>query len=371
MRRLGLPAVVGGIFVGVLFGPSFFGVIPSEGRDPEGFGIVSDLADIGLCVLLFRIGLETRFRDFLPVWRQTASIAACGMVLPFALGWLSASTWGLSHQTAVFVGATLTATSIGVTASVLSELSAQRSKEGVLILGAAILDDVIGLVLLSSLVAIVTPALSVTGVVFKAILQAIGFIAAGILIGPYVVRIAVIISKWSRSRGMVLVLAFSYLLLLAYVAGAIGLDMIIGAYAAGLAFSHHDERDQLEQDLKPLTELLTPLFFVMLGASMEFSGLNPFSEVGRKAWGFASVLFIAAVMGKLFSAVWLRKDQGNKWAVGSGMMPRGEVGFIFAQIGLTGKMFSPELFSSIVAVLIGTTILGPVLLRASWKLRKS
>ena len=367
MRRVRLPTVVGAIFAGFFLGPAILGVIPAEAENPEAYEMVHQLAQIGLCVLLFRIGLETRFTDFLHVWRQATGIAVAGMILPFVLGWILATLWGWPLQGAAFLGATLTATSIGVTASVLSELHAQKSEEGILILGAAILDDVLGLVLLSILLAVVTPTLSVAGQALSAFIQAFAFIAAGIFLGPYVVEIVISFSKWSKGKAMLLVLAFSYFLMLAYAAKAIGLDMIIGAYAAGVAFARHPERYQVEQDLKPLTELLTPLFFVLLGASMQFSDLNPLTETGRGAWGFVAVLFMVAAVGKLFSPFWIRKNRINKWAVGSGMMPRGEVGFVFAQVGLTAKIFSPQLFSSIVVVLIATTILGPVLLRASWK----
>ena len=129
MRRIHLPAVIGAILAGVVLGPALLGVLPQEAHDPEGYEMVHELARIGLCVLLFRIGLETRFTDFLPVWRSAAGIAVTGMVLPFILGWIAASLWGLPQQGAIFVGATLTATSIGVTASVLSKLHAQKSKE--------------------------------------------------------------------------------------------------------------------------------------------------------------------------------------------------------------------------------------------------
>lgn len=365
MCRIHLPAVIGAILAGVILGPDLLGVIPQEAHNPRGYEMVHELARIGMCVLLFRIGLETRFTDFLPVWRSAVGIAVTGMVLPFILGWISASLWGLPQQGAIFIGATLTATSIGVTASVLSELHAQKSKEGLLILGAAILDDVGGLLILSALVAFLTPTLSVSGQVTSAVIQAIAFISCGVFLGPYVAQVLILLSKWSETKGILLIFAFSYFLLLAYAAKAIGLDMIIGAYAAGIAFAQHSERFQIEEDLKSLTELFTPLFFVLLGASMEFSGLNPLSETGRQAWGLALLLFVAAVVGKLFSACWVKEDKINKWAVGGGMMPRGEVGFVFAQIGLMSGVFSSELFSTLVVVLIATTITGPVLLRIS------
>lgn len=367
LRRLGIPAVVGAILAGVLLGPAVIGILPSQIQDLEEPGLLNHLADIGLCVLLFRIGLETRLSDFLPDWRSAMGIAIAGMALPFALGFGVTVFWGWSLQAAVFVGATLTATSIGITAATLSELRAEKSKEGTLILAAAILDDVFGLILLAMLVALVTPALSVVEQVLIAIGQAVAFIMAGVLIGPYIAHIVISLSKWIKTRGLLLVLAFSYLLLMAYAARAAGLQLIIGAYAAGLAFAQHPEREQVEQDLKPLTELLTPVFFVLLGASVEFSGFDPFSSAGREGWSFAALLFIAAATGKLFSASWMRSTQINRWAIGSGMMPRGEVGFVFAQIGLMAGVLSSGIFSSLVLVLIATSILGPILLKTFWR----
>lgn len=365
MCRLHLPAVVGAILAGVVLGPVLLGILPLEAEDPAGYQMLHELSSIGLCVLLFRIGLETSFNDFIRVWKPAASIAAAGMVLPLLLGWSTGLLWGMSHQGALFIGAALTATSIGVTASVLSELLSQKSREGLYIIGAAILDDVMGLLLLSALVAFVTPTASVTSQVLTSMAQAIMFIAAGLILGPYIVQLIARLSSWSNSQGVLLVLAFSYFLLVAYGAKTIGLDMIIGAYAAGIAFSRHPERSQIERDLKPFTELLTPLFFVLLGASVEFSTLNPLTAAGRQSLMLTAVLLAVAVVGKLFSGFCLRGGQVNRWAIGSGMMPRGEVGFVFAQIGLLTGAFTHELFTTIVVVLVATTIIGPIMLRRS------
>ncbi|MBW2147608.1 MAG: cation:proton antiporter [Deltaproteobacteria bacterium] len=168
MSRIRFPAVVGAILAGFILGPALLGVIPSETSDPQGYEILRELAYIGLCVLLFRIGLETQLTEFLPVWRSATGFAVAGMAFPFVLGWLLSLLWGWPHQRAIFVGATLTATSIGVTESVLSELRAEKSREGVIIIGAAVLDDVLALILLSIIASFVTPALSVTEQILRA-----------------------------------------------------------------------------------------------------------------------------------------------------------------------------------------------------------
>ncbi len=233
-------------------------------------------------------------------------------------------------------------------------------------LGAAVLDDVLGLVLLSALVAMLTPTLSVTGHVMRSLAQAVAFIAAGLAIGPYIADGAVALSRRTKDTTVLLVLAFSYFLVLAWAARVAGLEMIIGAYAAGLAFSGHRERERLELDLRPLLELLTPLFFVLVGASVQLSGLSLLSSAGRGAWGFMLTLLLAAGVSKLLSAAPLRGGL-NRWVIGSGMLPRGEVGLVFAQIGLTAGLFRAEVFSMVVLTLVATTLAGPVLLRLVWE----
>jgi len=371
LRHLRIPSVVGSIFAGIVLGTTVLGVIPSESDNPEFYNMAHQLARIGLCALLFRVGLETRFKEFLSVWPAATSVAILGMVLPFIFGSTLAVLWGWPLQSALFLGAALTATSIAVTVSVLSEMGVQKSRESILIIGAAILDDVLGLILLSTLVAFISPETTATGEVIITIIQVVTILASGIYLGPHVIHIVTKLAGIRERRGVLLTMAFCYLLLMAYATETMGLDMIIGAYSAGLAFSHHSERKEIEEDLKPVIELLTPLFFVLLGASIDISGLNFFSETGRTLWAFSALLFVAAVVGKLLSPIFVREGEINKFTVASGMLPRGEVGFIFAQIGLTAGIFAPRDFSSIVLVLIATTILGPILLKTSWRKKPS
>lgn len=366
-RRVRLPEVVGVIFAGVILGPAVLNVLPSEQADPLGYGLVQGLAHIGLCVLLFQIGLETRLKHFLAVWRLASGTALAGMVLPFVFGWGLALYWGIPQLGALFIGATLTATSISVTASVLNELGAQHSREGTIVLGAAILDDILGLILLSSLMALVTPDVSAAGHIVLSIFQAVLLIGLGIFAGPYLVRAVLFFSGWNHEKGGLLVFAFSYLLLVAYAARAIELDMILGAYAAGVGIARHPEGQQVEKDLKPFIEILTPLFFILLGASIQFSGFSLLSAEGRGSWLLALGLLAVAVAGKLLSGFWIRQDQINRLAVGGAMLPRGEVGMVFAQIGLAAGVFTTDVFSALVWVLIATTIIGPVVLRYSWQ----
>lgn len=325
---------------------------------------------ISVCVsCCFSSAWKPSLKTFWPsgAWRLATGTAVAGMVLPFVLGWGMALLWGVPQLGALFIGATLTATSISVTASVLTELGAQHSQEGAIVLGAAILDDIMGLILLSSLMAVVSPEVSAAWHIFTSISQAVFLISLGIFVGPYLVRAVLFCSGWNHEKGGVLVFAFSYLLLVAYAAKTIGLDMILGAYAAGVGIARHPKGHEVEKDLKPLIEILTPLFFILLGASIQFSGFNPFSESGRWVWFFTLGLLAVAVIGKVLCGFWIRQETLNRVALGGAMMPRGEVGLVFAQIGLSTGAFSGEIFSSIVWVLIATTVIGPIVLRLSWK----
>ncbi len=363
VKRMKLPPVLGEILAGVILGPAVLGVIATGTHTDGATNMVRELAQVGLCVLLFEIGLHTRYREFRSVWWPAVLVALGGVVLPFLLGWGLMSAWSWPPVAAVVAGATLTATSISLTASVLAELGLHARPEGRLLMGAAIIGDVVGLLLFSVLVATTTPGAMVTIELLQALGQAVAFIAAGVFLGPFLVQAAVRMSRWMHSPAILLALAFSYLLLLAYGAKVAGLAMIIGAYAAGLAFAGHPERDRLAQDLKPLTELLTPLFFVFVGASMSVADFNPLTSDGRLSLVIAVTLLAVAVLGKLLASLVLRSGQGNRWAVGCGMIARGGMGFVFAQMGLSTGMLSYVQFSIIALVLTATTIIGPTMLR--------
>ena len=365
VKRAGMPPVVGEIAAGLLLGPMWIGALPTEAAATEGFHTFHEFAQIGLCVLLFRVGLETDLKEILRIGRSATGVAVSGMVYPFILGSGVGLLLGWPWMLTIFVGATLTATSIGVTASVLDEVGGHGSREGRVMMGAAIMDDVLGLLLLAGIVAWVTPGQAVFGAVSVALVQAMVFMAAGVFLGPWLVRAFVRLSRWAGGQSTFLVLSFAYLLLMAWTAHEIGLAMIIGAYAAGLAFGGHPEHEQLNKDLRPLIDLLTPLFFILIGASIELAGFNPLTAVGREAWFIFFLLFAAAIAGKLLSPA-LLKNGMNRMAIGSGMMPRGEVGFVFAQVGLTAGVLDPGRYSILTLVLVATTVLGPLLLRRYW-----
>jgi len=359
-RKFGHPAVVGQIVAGFLLGPAILGLLPSGAH--EGGGPVSgffELAEIGICVLLFRVGLETRIAEFASVWRPATRVAIAGMVIPMGLGSGAALALGWDIWPAVFVGAALTATSIGVTVSVLEESNAVHTQEGKIILGAAVFDDVLGLLLLSMMVAVVSPGAAILPEIGWASLRAVGFLGAALFIGPFVVKLTLVACRWSGSQAVLVVFAFAYLFIMSMAAELSGLAMIIGAYAAGLAFARHPDREELEDELKPFTELFTPLFFVVIGSSITFDSFDLPANFA------IIILAIAAAAGKILAAFAARLRDVNRLVVGSGMMPRGEVGFVFANVALGAGVIVNAQYAILAVVLVLTTVAGPMILRRS------
>jgi len=364
-RRWGLPAVVGEILAGVALGPSLLGVLELPHHGAGGEPLLA-LAQIGLCVLLFRVGLETDLENVRRVAAPAAILAVVGMLFPLALGALVSIAAGISPLPALFIGATLTATSIGVTASVLEELGAGGTRAATLILGVAVIDDVLGLVLLAALIGTNAAQGGVGLEIGIAIAQAVAFLGAALWLGRPLAQATLRLSRWTRSRSTVLVLVFSALLITAWAAKAAGLELIVGAYAAGLALARHPEREWLEQELEPVIELFTPIFFVLVGSAIALDSLAVHTASGRFTLALAGLLFAAAVAGKLVARLALRRRDVPALAVGAALVPRGEVGLVFAQVGLGEGILRPDLFAALALVITATTLAGPVLLRWLW-----
>lgn len=289
------------------------------------------------------------------------------MLLPFVLGVLGASAFGVALLPALFIGATLTATSIGVTASVLEELRAGGTRAAALILAAAVIDDVLGLVLLAALIGVGAAPGSAGIEVGIAVAQAVGFLTAALWLGPPLARASDRLARWTRSQSIILPLVFGALLLTAAAAKAAGMEMIIGAYAAGLALVRHPERAWLETKLEAVIELFTPIFFVLVGSSIALETFAMGTPAGRTTVGLAALLFSAAILGKLLAPLAIRNLDVPVLAVGSALVPRGEVGLIFAQVGLSEGVLRPDLFSALTLVITATTLVGPVMLRRLWR----
>jgi len=373
-ERLHQPAVMGELLAGIVLGVGFLRVIPTDPADPL-TPVFRLLAEVGVVVLLFEIGLDTDLKAMARVGAGAAAVAVVGVALPFALGFLYwRSGWhGSEHTvadpvtTAVFVGATLTATSVGITARVLTDLQLLHSVEARLILGAAVIDDVLGLVILGVVQGLAAGAAFSLHGALRILGVAVAFLVVALWVGlRFAPRIFAVVDQM-RVRGVLLVSAFAFLLLLCALAARAGTALIIGAFAAGLIFSETKQFDRIEARIQPVADIFTPIFFLSIGAAVDPRLWNPFVPENHQTLAIGGTLFAIAVVGKLASGWAVPWRRVNRPAVGVGMVPRGEVGLIFAQIGLTAGVLSSRLFSAILFVVIATTLVTPPLLK--WTLR--
>jgi Kef-type K+ transport system membrane component KefB len=363
-ERIGQPAVLGELVAGVLLGASLLGVVPSEGPAAE---IVHVLAELGVVLLLFEIGLETDLREMFRVGTASLSVATVGVVLPFLFGFAywaylpHAAIGGTTNLTtaAIFVGATLTATSVGITARVLSDLNQMNSPEARIIIGAAVIDDVLGLVILTVVSGLVAgTSLAPLGIV-RIFAVAVGFLVVAVLVGRYVAPRLFDLVVRMQVRYVLLVFAISFALGLSAVAALAGSALIIGAFAAGLILSGTNQFDTIEREVRPVASIFTPIFFVSVGASVNLGLLDPTRKGAAGILGVASVLTLLAILGKLaagWAAPWVRF---RRLVVGVGMVPRGEVGLIFADIGRRAGILNEAVFGAILLMVMATTFVAP------------
>lgn len=372
-ERIGQPAVLGELLAGVVLGSSVLGIVPIDGPIAE---IIHLLAEVGVVILLFEIGLETDLKEMFRVGGSSASVAAVGVFLPFLLGFLY---WYYANPSigvgeggqelwivAVFVGATLTATSVGITARVLTDLKLMHRAESKVIIGAAVIDDVLGLVIL----AIVSGLAAGVAATFFGIAQtfaiAVGFLVVAVIVGNWVApHLFGLIDRMSV-RGVLLVSAFCFALLFAALADLAGSAMIIGSFAAGIVLSSTNQFDLIVERIEPVADVFTPIFFVSVGAAVNVALFNPFSDVfNLDVIIVGSILIVVAVIGKILAGyvVGWGKQKMNQLAIGIGMVPRGEVGLIFADIGRRAGLLSAETFSAILIMVIVTTFIAPPALK--------
>jgi Kef-type K+ transport system membrane component KefB len=391
MVRLQLPTILGELVAGVLIGVSGLHLIvpPETQAQLSGWGIslLSSLSDlpseavadlyretfpnlqavsqIGLFALLFLTGLESELDELVAVGMQATTVAVTGVVLPFALG--TAGLYYFFHVPlipAVFAGAAMTATSIGITASVFGELRYLRTREGQTVIGAAVLDDILGIVILAVVVSLAGGGGFALGPILKLVAAAGVFVAAALFLS----RTAAPGFDWVldqlKAPGEVVVASFVVLSLCCFAAQAIGLEAALGAFAAGLILSSSRHTHAIQETVKPLVALFATIFFVLIGTGMDLSVLNPFDPANREGLIVAAFLLAVAIAGKV-AAGWsyVSKEPTNRLVVGLGMMPRGEVGLIFLGLGSQAGLLTPALEAAILLMVIGTTFLAPILLR--------
>ncbi len=366
-ERVGQPAVLGELLAGVLLGSSALGVIPATGATAE---IITILAELGVLVLLFEIGLETDLREMRKVGGSAIAVALVGVVLPFLAGYLywinvphgmgEGSTLGTA---AVFIGAALTATSVGITARVLSDLGNLSSMEGRIIIGAAVLDDVLGLVILTVVSGIAAGGTMSPYSVARILAVAIGFLAVAIAVGGWAApRVFRSIANMKVSFA-VPIIALALAFALAAVADMAGSALIMGAFAAGVILARTEQFHAIEERVRPVGALLTPIFFVSVGSSLDINLLNPMRPGGGTLLLIALGLTLLAIFTKIaagYAAPW---KKFRRLAVGVGMVPRGEVGLIFADVGRRSGLLTDDVFSVVLLMVMGTTFVAPPLLK--------
>ncbi|HEV8440348.1 MAG TPA: cation:proton antiporter [Methylomirabilota bacterium] len=362
MERLGQTAVLGELIVGVLLGPHVLGVV----NESE---VLHALAEIGAILLLFEVGLESELTEFFRVGAQAAVVAVAGIVCPFALGYLFARWSAQSEITAVFLGATLTATSVGITARVLSDLGRLHDSAARVVVGAAVIDDVLGLVILAAVTGLARTggfsAVTLTLILVKALAFLGLALAIGLRFAPALLRL----ESRMQVRGSLIGAALVFCVLLSAAAEKVGLATIVGAFAAGLLLASTERRAHIQNVLKPVTDLFVPVFFVVVGMKVDPSMLNPFGPAGWAGVLAVAVLTVLAVLGKLVCGLAVYQKAVRAWPVAVGMVPRGEVGLIFAGIGLSSGVLDSSLYASVVAMVMLTTFIVPLWLRAVYRER--
>ncbi|BAY28314.1 Na+/H+-exchanging protein [Nostoc carneum NIES-2107] len=391
-NRVGLPPVLGELVGGVVVGISVLHllVFPEGGTDssssliiaflqstagltPQAADgvfaaqseVISVLAELGVIVLLFEIGLESNLKDLMAVGIQATIVAVVGVVAPFAAGTVGLMTlFGIDAVPAIFAGAALTATSIGITSKVLSEIGRLNSKEGQIILGAAVIDDVLGIIVLAVVASLAKDGeVDVTKVIFL-IISATTFLLGAILLGNFFNKSFVAIVNRLKTRGELVMPAFIFAFVMAYLAAVIQLEAILGAFAAGLVLEETDKRKELQKQVIPIADMLVPIFFVTVGAKTDLGVLNPAIPTNREGLIMASFLIIVAIIGKVITGLTVfGQPEINRLAIGVGMIPRGEVGLVFAGVGAASGALSKPLGAAIIMMVILTTFLAPPLLR--------
>jgi Kef-type K+ transport system membrane component KefB len=362
-QRLRLPQVIGELLVGVAIGPYALGIVDVPlALDHQGASSVYEvLSALGLVVLLFFVGLETRLADLLQVGRRALVVAAVGAAVPFALGALFMSTTGHPNSEALFVGAALVATSVGITARVLRDLGVLETTEARLILAAAVVDDILALLVLTAVTQTGEGHSVNMGEVAFTALFAVAFVVFCALVGTHVVRRYSLHLERLRMADAPLAFGLALMLGLSAAAGEVGLAAIIGAFLAGMILAESREQLRLERRAQPIFELLVPFFFVLTGAKVDV-GLFTEGETLALALAITGLAIAGKLIGCGIGAYGLSKRAAA--IVGVGMIPRGEIGFVVASIGLAQGSIGDDVFGAVIFMSIATTLLVPPVLNA-------
>ena len=357
-ERIKIPAVLGEIVAGIIIGPSVLGLIdPIKNLDVANMVLL--LGEIGVILLLFQVGLEMDLGEMAKVGKPALLVAIIGVAVPFAAGFGVAASFGEDAKVALFIGAALTATSVGITARVLGDLRALALRESRIVLGAAVADDVLGLVILTVVVKVVTEGSISAGVVLETIGLAAGFLLLTGLLAIYVIpRVFTRIDRIAKSSTTIVSIAFALTLAFSLLANQAKLAFIIGAFMAGLAVGRSTQHERIAEGLNPLGHIFIPVFFASIGINADLEAMFQPSVLA-----LASVLTVVAIIGKLVAGLGIGRSGGDKLLIGIGMMPRGEVGLIFASIGLSKGVLDNELYGALLLMVLVTTLITPPLIR--------
>jgi Kef-type K+ transport system membrane component KefB len=352
MSRLGQPRVIGQVLAGVLVGPSLLGLVHVNVT-------LQVLAEFGAIFLMFAVGLENRLRDLLAVGKEAVIVAILGIALPMLGGYAFGFFHDLSQIQSIFIGTTMVATSVGITAQVLNDLGVINTKYARIILGAAVIDDILGLAILGVVSGMASgKEISAIGVATTLGIS-LGFVFVVLLVGvPLINYIQSHLSAKKVSGGFGLIISLS--LGFAALSGVVGLAPIIGAFLIGMVLAEVSDNYDFHDKVHALESFLAPVFFAMVGVQLPLALLAD-SEV---LWN-GTVLTIIAILGKWLGGLAIAPQQGMVIAnkVGIGMVPRGEVGLIVVGIGVTTNLIGDKLFAEVVVMIIATTILAPIVLR--------
>jgi len=381
-RYLKQPSVLGELISGMIIGPFVLGskiIIPGLGAlfaSPQpGVAIpVSNelyaLGQIAVIILLFMAGLETDFKQFFKYAGPATVVAIGGVVAPFFLGAAATVMFvpeitSMTHTTALFMGSIMVATSVGITARILSDINRLDTPEGVTILAGAVVDDVLGILILAVVVGLSRGEGGISSgdiavIALKAVGVWIGITGLGLLLSRHIERLIL----WFKSEGATLALGLAFCFLAAGIAELFGLAAIIGSYAMGLALSDREIAHTLEKELRSVFNFLVPVFFVVMGMLVDFSSMT-------HAITFGIVLSLLAVISKVFGcglpALGVGFNKIGAWRIGIGMLPRGEVALIVAGVGLANRVIQSDMFGVAVMMTMVTTLLAPIFLVPAFK----
>lgn len=353
VRRVGQPAVLGELLAGVLLGGGALAVV--DPRDP----VMHGLGQLGLFLLIFEIGLHTDVRALRRAGSYALVVAMAGVILPFVGGFFAVRALGVPVIAAVIAGASLTATSIAISARVLGDKGLLRTPEGQVVVGAALADDVAGLIILSIVVALVGGTGVSGAAIARASAIAVGFIVVALAAGNYAIPPLLRILHGFLPRGSLGLFGLAFGLLLAGLAAVSGSAMIIGAFVGGMILHPTSHRNEIDRATTQVGHFLVPVFFAVVGASLDLAALATATalEVG-------AALIVIGIAGKVIAGFAAWRFKGNRLLIGTAMIPRGEVGLIFAQMGLATGAITPQLFGAIMLMVVVTTFVSPPLLDA-------